>query len=168
MPRDITDTATKPDWNWVATGPGIGIQLTRGAHQGRLGIPCDHARALPDKTREWNSHTMLSDDGGKSWQISAPIQTGGNECQVIERADGSLFVNTRMQGDFQGFRGIATSSDGGATWSAIAQEKQLPVHNVRPACCATTARACSSATHSGPSQRTSSPRLCAGIISGSA
>ncbi len=44
----------------------------------------------------------------------------------IERADGSLLVNTRMQGDFQGFRGIATSTDGGATWSEISQEKQLP------------------------------------------
>ena len=125
-PRNISDTTMKPDWDWVATGPGIGIQLTHAAHQGRLVVPSDHKRTLAGKQLEWNSHMMFSDDNGKSWQISAPIQAGGNECQVIERADGSLLVNTRMQGNFQGFRGIATSTDGGATWSAIAQEKQLP------------------------------------------
>ncbi|MBI3881930.1 MAG: exo-alpha-sialidase [Verrucomicrobia bacterium] len=125
-PRNLSDTTMKPDWDWVATGPGIGIQLTRGAHKGRLVIPSDHKRTLSGKQLEFNSHMMFSDDGGKSWQISAPISAGGNECQVIERADGSLLVNTRMQGEFQGFRGIATSADGGATWSAISQEKQLP------------------------------------------
>ena len=125
-PRDISASVTRPDWVWVATGPGIGIQLTHEPHKSRLVIPSDHRRKLPDGKQEWNSHMMFSDDGGKSWQIGAPIQTGGNECQVIERADGSLLVNTRMQGEFQGFRGIATSTDGGATWSAISQEKQLP------------------------------------------
>jgi sialidase-1 len=126
VPRNLSDTTMKPDWDWVATGPGIGIQLTRGPHKGRLVIPSDHKRTLSGKQLEWNSHMMFSDDGGKSWQISSPIQTGGNECQVIERADGSLLVNTRMQGDFQGWRGIAISTDGGATWSTISQEKQLP------------------------------------------
>jgi len=125
-PRNLSDTTTKPDWTWVATGPGIGIQLTRGAHKGRLVIPCDHKRNLPGGAQEMNSHMMFSDDGGATWRISAPIQTGGNECQVIERDDGSLLVNTRMQGDWQGLRGTATSADGGATWTAIAHEQQIP------------------------------------------
>jgi sialidase-1 len=123
-PRDISGATMKPDWVWVATGPGVGIQLTKGAHKGRLVIPSDHRRNV-DGQAEWNSHMMISDDGGATWQISTPIQAGGNECQVVERADGSLLVNTRMQGHFQGYRGIATSSDGGATWSAITQETQL-------------------------------------------
>jgi len=125
-PRDISASTMKPDWNWIATGPGIGIQLTHGTHKGRLVIPSDHKIDRDGGVKEWNSHMMFSDDSGKTWQISAPIQAGGNECQVIERADGSLLVNTRMQGGFQGFRGIATSTDGGAAWSAIEQEKQLP------------------------------------------
>nr|MDQ3624749.1 glycoside hydrolase [Verrucomicrobiota bacterium] len=125
-PRELSDTTVKPDWEWVATGPGVGIQLVRGAHKGRLVIPCDHRRKLSEGKPEWNSHMMLSDDAGLSWRLSGRIQTGGNECQVIERADGSLLVNTRMQGDFRGFRGIATSTDGGATWTEIAHEKQLP------------------------------------------
>jgi sialidase-1 len=125
-PRDISAATMKPDWDWVATGPGIGIQLTRGPHKGRLVIPSDHKRTLPGKQLEWNSYMMFSDDGGATWQISTPISAGGNECQVIERADGSLLVNTRMQGHWQGLRGIATSTDGGATWTAITHEKQLP------------------------------------------
>ncbi|MEQ1859997.1 MAG: sialidase family protein [Chthoniobacteraceae bacterium] len=125
-PRDISANVVPPDWVWVATGPGIGIQLARGEHKGRLVIPSDQRLKLPDGTQRWNSHMMFSDDAGRTWQISKPIEVGGNECQVIERSDGSLLVNTRMQGEFQGLRGIATSTDGGATWSAIEQEKQLP------------------------------------------
>lgn len=125
-PRNLSATTMKPDWDWVATGPGVGIQLTRGPHKGRLVIPSDHKRTLAGKQLEWNSHMMFSDDGGQTWQISAPIQAGGNECQVIEREDGSLLVNMRMQGGWQGLRGTATSTDGGATWTAISHEKQLP------------------------------------------
>src|SRR5262245_18636527 len=49
-PRDITARAKRPDWTWYATGPGNGIQLTRGPHKGRLVIPCDHrVKDIPDK-----------------------------------------------------------------------------------------------------------------------
>jgi sialidase-1 len=130
-PRDISAAVMKPDWSWVATGPGIGIQLRHGPRAGRLVIPCDHRIDRGKKQRdagesEWNSHMMLSDDGGETWSVSTPIQTGGNECQVIERADGTLVVNTRMQGGWQGWRGIATSKDGGETWSQITLDRQLP------------------------------------------
>lgn len=125
-PRNISSSATKPTWDWVATGPGIGIQLKRGSHRGRLVIPSDHKHNVAGTPSEWNSHMLFSDDAGATWQFSAPIQAGGNECQVIERADGSLLVNTRMEGHFQGVRGIATSSDGGATWTPITHDQQLP------------------------------------------
>ncbi len=125
-PRDLSASVVPANWVWVATGPGIGIQLMHGTHKGRLVIPSDQRVNMPDGKQHWSSHMIYSDDAGKTWQNSAPIETGGNECQVIERADGTLLVDTRMQGDFQGWRGIATSSDGGATWSMITQEKQLP------------------------------------------
>lgn len=125
-PIDVSDSVTRPEWTWVATGPGIGIQLHASKYAGRLVIPCDHKLRGPDGKEEMNSHMMFSDDRGRTWQIGAPIQSGGNECQVIERADGSLLVNTRMQGNFQGYRGIATSTDGGRSWTPIEQEKQLP------------------------------------------
>jgi sialidase-1 len=125
-PRDVSKSVMREDWAWVATGPGVGIQLTKGPRKGRLVIPSDYRRTLPGKAIEWSSHMMYSDDHGETWQIGGPIQAGGNECQVIEREDGSLLVNTRMQGGFQGFRGAATSTDGGENWSPIAQELQLP------------------------------------------
>lgn len=125
-PRNLSASVVKPDWDWVATGPGIGIQLTHGPQAGRLVIPCDHKRQLKSASPEWNSHMMFSDDGGETWQIGAPIQAGGNECQIVERSDGTLLVNTRMQGNFQGRRGTATSSDGGVNWTAIEHEQQLP------------------------------------------
>jgi sialidase-1 len=125
-PVNISPSVMGPDWDWVATGPGIGIQLDHGPHAGRLVVPCDHKRMLSSKSPEWNSHMMNSDDNGKTWKISQPIQAGGNECQVVERSNGTLVVNTRMQGNFEGFRGIASSADGGETWTVITQEKQLP------------------------------------------
>lgn len=133
-PRDISAVVVKPDWQWVATGPGVGIQLRHGPHAGRLIVPCDHKRPSATGTAatgttapiEMNSHMMLSDDGGETWRIGAPIKVGGNECQVVERADGTLLVNSRMQGDFQGYRGIATSQDGGETWTPIAHDPNLP------------------------------------------
>jgi sialidase-1 len=124
-PRDISETATRPDWTWVATGPGVGIQLHQSRYAGRLVIPCDH-KVRVDGREENNSHMLFSDDRGETWQIGAPIQVGGNECQVIERADGSLLVNTRMQSDFRGLRGTAVSTNGGAGWTTIEHDPQLP------------------------------------------
>ncbi len=42
-PREITAEVKRPEWRWYATGPGVGIQLTRGPWKGRLLIPCDHS-----------------------------------------------------------------------------------------------------------------------------
>ncbi|MGV3663632.1 MAG: sialidase family protein [Prosthecobacter sp.] len=125
-PRDISSSVVPKDWSWVATGPGIGIQLKHGKHKGRLVIPSDQRVQMPDGTQRGSSHMIYSDDAGKTWQNSGPIEAGGNECQVIERTDGSLLVNTRMQSHFEGLRGVATSIDGGATWTSITQEMQLP------------------------------------------
>ena len=41
-PVEITGEAKDESWWWYATGPGVGIQLDRGEHNGRLVIPCNH------------------------------------------------------------------------------------------------------------------------------
>ena len=48
QPGEITDSTKDPEWDWYATGPGVGIQLQKGPHQGRLVIPCDHSYSTLD------------------------------------------------------------------------------------------------------------------------
>lgn len=122
-PMEITADVKKAAWNWYATGPGVGIQLQRGEHKGRLVIPCDH-RA--DETYGNGSHVIYSDDHGATWRLSAPIAQGANECQVVELGDGALMMNIRMQTHSEGVRGISVSRDGGHHWSEIAHDANLP------------------------------------------
>lgn len=121
-PVDISADATKPEWEWYATGPGVGIQLKHGEHKGRLVIPCDHRE---DTTYGNGSHTIYSDDHGAKWQRSEVIKPGANECQVVERADGSLLMNIRMQTYSGGFRATSVSQDVGHTWSELEHDTNL-------------------------------------------
>lgn len=125
QPKDITETTKKKDWWWYATGPGVGIQLRGGVHKGRMVIPCDFT-----SQDSFGSHVIFSDDHGKSWQLGGSVSGGCNECQVVELADGTLMLNMRMQKNSGGKRGIATSSDGGGTWSELRFNDTL----VEPVC----------------------------------
>lgn len=122
-PREITADTKKPDWTWYATGPGAGIQL-RG---GRLVVPCDHV-SFPSK--EMFSQTVYSDDRGETWKLGGVAGPGGNECEVVERTDGSLLLNMRNYVRTQKCRAIATSQDGGLTWSALSHDPAL----IEPVC----------------------------------
>lgn len=122
-PIEITKDVKKPEWTWVATGPGVGIQTK----DGRLVIPCDFVEA---ETKKGGSHVLWSADHGETWKLGGAIVGGVNECQVVERADGSLMLNMRNYGTTVRERSVASSADGGATWSAVTQDAAL----VEPAC----------------------------------
>lgn len=132
-PVEITSSTKKPEWTWYATGPGIGIQIKEGAHKGRLVIPCDHNYDDPDdpKKHQTGSHAIYSDDHGKTWQLGAPIRPKANECQVAELFDGrgTLLMNMRSNTGHN-LRTQATSTDGGATWSAAEDARAL----IEPVC----------------------------------
>ena len=115
-PKDISAVATQPNWTWVATGPGNGIQLTRGKHAGRLVMPCDHRRGGRNSyNTNGHSHSLYSDDHGKTWKMGQPTDPGMNECAVVELSDGRLMMNMRSyRGNNR--RAVATSRDGGETW----------------------------------------------------
>lgn len=100
-PREITRDAVAPGWDWVATGPGVGIQLRGGPWKGRLAIPSDHR---DDAAYRNGSHMIYSDDHGATWQRGEPLFPGPNECQAVELADGALLLNIRMQSHGQGSR----------------------------------------------------------------
>ncbi len=130
-PRDISKMARKPHWRWYATGPGVGIQT----RDGTLVIPANHS----DHTRHeaenrddrsyYRSHVLLSDDGGETWRIGGVADENTNESQVAELTDGSLMLNMRSYHG-QARRAIATSRDGGKTWSDVRFDPAL----VEPVC----------------------------------
>ncbi|MBI3466840.1 MAG: exo-alpha-sialidase [Planctomycetes bacterium] len=121
-PVEITRDVKGPDWTWYATGPGCGIQLK----SGRLLIPCDHIVA---GSKIMRSHVIYSDDHGATWKLGGVLGDHTNECQIAERSDGSLILNMRSYYK-QNRRAIATSRDGGITWSEVTLDSTL----VEPVC----------------------------------
>lgn len=121
-PEDITPTTKRPDWTWYATGPGVGIETK----SGRLVIPCDHAIA---GTKEYGSHVIVSDNGGRTWSLGGAVRPKCNECQMVELSDGRLLLNMRS---YHGSnrRVISTSSDGGRTWTDAEADDTL----IEPVC----------------------------------
>ena len=115
----------------IASGPGIGVQLARGEHAGRLIFPFNEG-----PFGLWSVYAVFSDDRGKTWRIgeTAPggflldDKGGGtstvNEVQMVERSDGSLLLNSRKWAG-RALRKKAVSSDGGGTWTTIADDEAL-------------------------------------------
>jgi sialidase-1 len=62
------------------------------------------------------AHVIYSDDHGNTWQLGGSEDELTNESTVVERADGSLLQNMRSYHE-KNRRAVATSSDGGASWS---------------------------------------------------
>ncbi len=127
-PRELTAHVKRTNWTWYATGPGAGIQIERGAHRGRLVIPCDHIEA---GTQRYYSHVISSDDHGQSWQLGGRTpQDQVNECQVAELPGGRLLLNMRNYDRSQTTRQIAFSDDGGGTW----RDQRFAPELVEPIC----------------------------------
>ena len=122
-PREITADTKLPAWTWYATGPGVGIRLRQEPFRGRLVIPCDH-----DGPDGYRSHVIYSDDGGASWTLGGATEPGTNECQVVERPDGTLLLNMRTHGGIlqTNQRMVAISRDGGESWDSISEDPGLP------------------------------------------
>ena len=127
-PQDVTATTKRPRRaTTIASGPGIGIQLSRGPHKNRLIIPFNEG-----PYGQWQNYAVFSDDAGKSWTCGddvpgalVPDGKGGqrsqiNEVQVAELADGSVLLNSRQ---FAGakVRRSSVSRDGGKTWSPVGE-----------------------------------------------
>lgn len=131
-PKEITESVKLPEWTWYATGPGAGIQLEK---TGRLVVACDHIEA---KTKRYFSHVIYSDDHGASWKLGGTTPRDQvNECEVVERSDGSLLLNMRSYDPSSRARQVAISKDGGLTWS----EQRPDFSLIEPICQASIRRA---------------------------
>jgi sialidase-1 len=133
-PQEITAHVKKPDWTWYATGPGTGVQIEHGPHEGRLVVPCDHIEA---GTRHYYSHVIYSDDHGETWKPGGRTpQHQVNECQVVELAGNRLMLNMRNYDRSQHSRKVSVSQDGGMTWGDIYPDPAL----IEPICQASICR----------------------------
>ncbi len=126
---EVTSQVKRPtEATSTATGPGIGLQLARGPHAGRILMPFNQGPA-----GKWKVYAAFSDDGGASWRYgeTAPEGSKGqaNEVQFVELNDGSVMLNARNQGGDK-LRKIALSRDGGQTWSSTHDDPTL----VEPVC----------------------------------
>jgi sialidase-1 len=97
-----------------------GITLRFGKHNGRLVMPARIQPPLGNNDQEWwpyNYNTAIfSDDGGKTWQTSAPVQSGTGEGTLAEISTGSIYYNSRSHMSVDHRRQIAWSHNGGAMW----------------------------------------------------
>ncbi len=133
--RELTDVLKVPEMRHYVIGPSAGLQLTTGPYLGRLVLPGNH-NFLP-VPGERGLHTAYSDDNGETWHLGGPIGAYTrpdiivDETALVERSDGTLYVNTRDQfGTASGNRAATTSSDGGVTLDApfeIADDLITPI-----------------------------------------
>jgi sialidase-1 len=128
-PQEITTSVKKSDWRWYATGPAIGIQLTRGAHKSRLVIPCNHTELNTPREVASRAHVIFSDDHGNTWQLGGIEDELTNESTIVELANGSLLQSMRSYYK-KNRRAIATSIDAGSTWSRVKLDETL----IEPVC----------------------------------
>lgn len=120
-PTDLTRVARDmgdPQWQSSVVGPGGGIQT----RTGRLAFAAwKHPFAV---------FALYSDDHGATWKRGQFVpDCRGNENQLVELADGRILMDIRQCDGPH--RWLATSADGGETWSA-----PRPGVAVTPVCCA--------------------------------
>ena len=123
--KNIAEETKHPDWRWYGTGPGVGIQLKRGPHKGRLVTPCNHSAVYPYNQEGYGCHIMYSDDHGTTWKYGAAIE-GIAESQVAELIDGRILLHGRNQGP-AGLhqKGFAYGLEGGLVWSPLRFDPNL-------------------------------------------
>jgi sialidase-1 len=129
-PREITASVKRPTIvTSTAAGPGIGIQLRRGPHAGRILMPFNQG-----PYGKWKVYAAFSDDQGQTWRYGETAEEGAagqaNEVQFVELNDGSVMLNARNQGGGLKQRKTAISRDGGATWSTTQHDATL----IEPVC----------------------------------
>jgi len=101
----------------------------------RLVVPLfaisDRDGTLPTEHRGYGDVTLISDDGGRSWQAAGTVPIGAyasNECVIFEKADGTLVINARTALGDRTRRTVTESTDGGLIWSIPRLDDAIPRH----------------------------------------
>lgn len=133
-PRLITDV-TKPgasktnpaagDVRSNFASSGEGVQLKYGPHKGRLIQQYAGDIRQADGTNRIQAYSVYSDDHGATWHKGANVGDRMDENKTVELSDGRVLLNSRDNAN-QGYRKIAYSTDGGATYGPVTQDTELP------------------------------------------
>ena len=108
-----------------------GITLRYGNKKGRLLIPARVFGPKNSNAQEWRPYcynsAMYSDDGGKTWQTTAPFpELGTGEGTLAELSSGHIYYNSRNHMAPNTMRRTAWSYDGGEVWSNMQISEVLP------------------------------------------
>ena len=116
------------DWRSYANTPGHALQLSQGAHKGRLFVAANHSAGPPQpQFHDYQAHGFFSDDHGSTWHLTPTIAyPGGNESTAAETSGGGVVLNIRNQSGDVKNRLLATSPDAGATWEPTRVAQDLP------------------------------------------
>ncbi|WP_353649181.1 sialidase family protein [Nakamurella sp. A5-74] len=146
-PVDL-NTQVKESWmTFIGTSPGNGIELQHGAHAGRLVFPIYYTNG----NGVLSSSTIYSDDNGATWDRGASPNDGRtyggatiqsqtatasgaslHEAAIAEKSDGTIRMFMRNSSG-TGKVAIATSANGGASWSQVTFDAALPDIFCQPA-----------------------------------
>ncbi|MGF9646957.1 exo-alpha-sialidase [Pseudarthrobacter oxydans] len=134
QPRLITDV-TKPGTSKTSpvagdvrsnfASSGEGIQLKYGPYKGRLIQQYAGDIRQADGTNRIQAYSVYSDDYGATWHKGANVGDRMDENKTVELSDGRVLLNSRDNAN-QGYRKIAYSADGGATYGPVTQDTELP------------------------------------------
>ncbi len=122
-PLDVTTIFRRENVNFAGS-PGVGIQLQRGEHAGRLVFML---RQGP--VGSMRGYTVHSDDGGETWTMGELVDNGpdggtADEISIEELEDGTILANTRTFGSTKR-REQARSVDGGVTFGPFRVDDEL-------------------------------------------
>ncbi|MEO3793025.1 sialidase family protein [Nonomuraea sp. B10E15] len=126
--RSLYEELDDPSWGHMQTAPVHGIQLTRGAHAGRLAVGVNYRAGS-----KFGLMIAYSDDGGTTWRKGAQVEyppvarQNVGELSLVELANGDILVwgrqntNTGTPEELADphrvpHRSIAISKDGGETY----------------------------------------------------
>ena len=134
QPRFIT-SVTKPGNSKTSPQPGDvrtnfaasgeGIQLKYGEHKGRLIQQYSGYVRQANGTELFQAYSVYSDDHGATWHKGAPVGDRMDENKTVELSDGRVLLNSRDSAN-GGYRKVAVSTDGGASYGPVTQDTELP------------------------------------------
>jgi len=126
-PVEITESVKAASWRAFATGPGHALQLTEGAHAGRIVVAAYHSQGDPKPGGlSYAASTFFSDDHGSTWHSGATVNVpGSNESTAAEGPDGSVVMNSRDQSGSRA-RIVSISKDGSESWETTLVAHDLP------------------------------------------